>query len=240
PPMKTSADIKITLGPGPNSNDPWGNFASFYTRRPRSRLGLYSVIQEAMRNVENLESPLVILAEVKSGKIPLRICANLKRDIRSALELSRSWAVPVLLEGGTECYHYFPEMKTQQFALLYAPILNPPSFRLETDWGEEQQTPHLFLPQLCVQAGIPLAITSSGDISLSEASKICLRYGLAEGEVLNVITLQPAKILGIADQVGSLEPGKFADILIFNGHPFQFTGKLETVFIQGTLVYQKK
>ncbi|RKX49402.1 MAG: amidohydrolase, partial [Thermotogae bacterium] len=64
-----------------------------------------------------------------------------------------------------------------------------------------------------------------------------LRYGAKEDDLLKMVTINPAKILGIDDRVGSIEAGKDADLVIWSGHPFEFRSVVERVFIEGKEVY---
>ena len=63
---------------------------------------------------------------------------------------------------------------------------------------------------------------------------------MAPANGLRAATLDAAKILGIADRVGSLEPGKDADVVLFDGDPFEYTSHVEAVLVNGQLSYQRK
>jgi imidazolonepropionase-like amidohydrolase len=95
---------------------------------------------------------------------------------------------------------------------------------------------------LLTKAGIPVSIESGYEsyvpktrIVLYEAA-VAVSYGFAFDEALKAITLNPAKLLGIDNKVGSLEPGKDADLVLYNGDPFEYTTKVCKVFIEGELV----
>ena len=66
-----------------------------------------------------------------------------------------------------------------------------------------------------------------------------VRYGMSWGDALEAITLNPARIFGMADEVGSLEPGKLANLVVWSGDPLDFSGYAEQVWIQGELVDTK-
>ena len=63
------------------------------------------------------------------------------------------------------------------------------------------------------------------------------KYGLDPNEALKAITLNPAKLIGMEDRIGSLERGKDADLVIFDGDPFDIQTKVLKTFINGKLVY---
>ena len=66
-----------------------------------------------------------------------------------------------------------------------------------------------------------------------------VRYGATEEEALEMITIDPAKMLGVSDRVGSLEVGKDADLALFTKHPLDVYTLVEATWIDGELVYQK-
>ena len=64
-----------------------------------------------------------------------------------------------------------------------------------------------------------------------------MRHGLSEQAAFEGVTINPAKTLGLADRLGSLEPGKDADIAIFDGHPFSSLTLCRLTMIDGKVVY---
>ena len=79
---------------------------------------------------------------------------------------------------------------------------------------------------------------SGGD--LLEIATFAVRHGMPEESALKAVTIDAAEIVGMADRIGSLEPGKDADILILRGHPFKILSIPEAVFIDGKLVYKRQ
>lgn len=65
---------------------------------------------------------------------------------------------------------------------------------------------------------------------------LAVRGGLDRDEALKAITIYPAQITGIADRVGSIEPGKDADIIIFSGDPLSVSDTPDTVIINGKVI----
>jgi imidazolonepropionase-like amidohydrolase len=61
-----------------------------------------------------------------------------------------------------------------------------------------------------------------------------------EMEALKAITIYPAQITGLDDRVGSLEEGKDADVVIFDGHPLDVRSRTQWVFIDGNLVFKRE
>ena len=75
---------------------------------------------------------------------------------------------------------------------------------------------------------------------LLEIAAFSVKHGMPEEEALRAVTINAAEIIGMDKQIGSLEPGKDADILILRGHPFQTRSVPEALLINGKLVYQRK
>jgi imidazolonepropionase-like amidohydrolase len=73
---------------------------------------------------------------------------------------------------------------------------------------------------------------------LFEIAALAFKFGMPEDEALKAITINPTKIIGVDDRVGSLEEGKDADMLILRGHPFKTRSIPEAVFINGKRVYK--
>lgn len=88
---------------------------------------------------------------------------------------------------------------------------------------------------------MPVAVTTDHPVSLIQSlplcAGLCVKAGLPMEEGLKAITLNPAIICGVADRVGSLEPGKDADIAVFDGNPMELFTKTLYTIIDGELVY---
>jgi imidazolonepropionase-like amidohydrolase len=97
-------------------------------------------------------------------------------------------------------------------------------------------------------AGVPVAIASYshglGNLASGVTGKWLLidaalaeGYGLAADEILRAVTIEPARILGVADRVGSLERGKDADVIVLDGPPLSMKSWVERVYVNGELVH---
>jgi imidazolonepropionase-like amidohydrolase len=69
---------------------------------------------------------------------------------------------------------------------------------------------------------------------------MAVREGMDEAEALKAITINAAEAAGIADRVGSLESGKDADIVVFNGHPFELMSRVLFTIINGKIIYRRE
>ncbi len=107
----------------------------------------------------------------------------------------------------------------------------------ETDplTGEETET---FVPRVFAEAGVPFALQTSRGSSFGERflpyqAARCVREGIDRQVALEAITLVPARIAGLADRVGSLEPGKDGNVLVLSGDPLDMSTMVEKVIING-------
>jgi imidazolonepropionase-like amidohydrolase len=98
----------------------------------------------------------------------------------------------------------------------------------------------LHVPKALSERGIEVAITTDHDILplayLSVFAALCVREGMDAQAAMRAITINSAKAAGIDERVGSLRPGKDADIAVFTKHPFELTSRTKAVFIDGLRV----
>ena len=173
------------------------------------------------------------LVEVLAGRLPLLITAHREQDLRSALRLREEFAIRIVLDGAAEAY-----LMTDAIAAAGVPVLlHPPMAR---QFGELENA-SFTTAKVLHDAGIPFALQSGFEsyvpktrVILWEAA-IAAAYGLPFEQALASISSQAAAILGIADRVGSIEPGKDGDLVLFDGDPFEYTSQIIGVVIEGAL-----
>jgi imidazolonepropionase-like amidohydrolase len=176
---------------------------------------------------------LETLVEVLAGRLPLLVTAHREQDLRSALRLGEEFAIRIVLDGAAEAY-----LMTDAIAAAGVPVLlHPPMAR---QFGELENASFTTAKALH-DAGIPFALQSGFEayvpktrVILWEAA-IAAAYGLPFEQALGSISSQAAAILGIADRVGSIEPGKDGDLVLFDGDPFEYTSQVIGVVIEGAL-----
>jgi imidazolonepropionase-like amidohydrolase len=85
-------------------------------------------------------------------------------------------------------------------------------------------------------AGVPFTF-QTGSVEnvtgLLDEARLAVRHGLAPEEALRALTLYPARMFGVADELGALEVGKAADVVVFSGDPLEESGRVEMVFVGG-------
>lgn len=108
--------------------------------------------------------------------------------------------------------------------------------------GEERET---FVPKTLADAGLMFALVPGDNGSLPERfptyqAARCVRFGVPRDVALRAITLQAAKIIGLGDDLGSIETGKRANFVVFTGDPLDFNSVVEWVFIDGVPAYERE
>ncbi|MGI6161182.1 MAG: amidohydrolase [Christensenellales bacterium] len=177
------------------------------------------------------------LVDVLSGRLPLKIHAHRADDIQTAIRICGEFAISYTIEHCTEGYMISDFLKEEQAAVILGPLLSERS-------KIELKNLTFKAPAIMHEAGIKFAIMTDHPVIPVQYLPVCaalaVREGLDEMEALRSITINAAQITGIADRVGSIEVGKDADIVIFDGHPLDFRTKTEKVLINGNVVYERE
>jgi imidazolonepropionase-like amidohydrolase len=181
-------------------------------------------IQDLSGPAADLESLLPVLR----GRVPLVVEADRKSDIENALRLTQDYRIRLIIAGGAEAWTVADRLAAARVPVVLIPLTNIPSY---TKLGARyENAAHL------ARAGVRVAIMS-GDShnsrNIKQESGNAVSYGLPWEQALRAVTLTPAELWGIADRYGSLEPGKVANVVVWSGDPFEFTTRVERVFIRG-------
>ncbi len=172
------------------------------------------------------------IVDMLEGRISALITANRSRDIMAALRLQHEFGFPLILDGGAEAYVLKDELKEAGVPV----IIHPTMVRT----GGDTENAAFDTAKRVSEAGIPVVFQSGYEpyvpktrVALFEAG-ISAGYGMDRVEALRSLTISSAEILGIDDRTGSLAEGKDADVVIFDGDPFEYTSRPTHVFIDGT------
>ena len=178
---------------------------------------------------------LEALAKVLAREWPLLVTADRAADIASALRIADEFKLRIVLDSAAEAY-----LLTDRIKAAGVPVVVHPTMR-RAGTGETENLSFETAATLR-KAGIPIALQSGYEgyvpktrVPLFEAA-IAAANGLSFDEALGAITIDAAKIIGAADRVGSLEPGKDGDVVIFDGDPFEYTTHCTGVVIEGEVV----
>jgi imidazolonepropionase-like amidohydrolase len=164
------------------------------------------------------------------GQKPVLIQANRAGEIQDALKFADEFKLKTILSGGLESWKVVDELKKRHTPVILGPVMTLP---------QENYDPY-DAPFTCAlklhEAGVPFCIRSSGTTNtrnLPYEAAMAVSYGLPPEEGLKAVTLYPATILGVADQLGSIEPGKRANLVLANGDILQASTQVQAVFIDG-------
>ncbi len=174
------------------------------------------------------------LVKLLKGEVKALITANSSVDIMSAIRLAKEFNFKLVLNGAAEAYRLIPEIKNANAEI----ILHATMARN----GGDMVNMTMESAAILTRAGIAVSIETGYEgyvpktrILLFEAAE-AMAFGLSFDEALKAVTLNPARLLGIADKTGSIEPGKDADLVLFNGDPFEYLSKVCGVMIDGVMV----
>lgn len=189
----------------------------------------------ARREYSVSRSDLEALADVLEDRIPLLAHADRASDIRVLVEFAAEFDLPLIVAGGAESWLVADELARADAAVVLSSVNNlPGSF--------DELNARLDTAALLEEAGVTFTFGSNGNMqthnarNLTQAAGIAVANGLTWEAALRSITLTPAEIYGVADRLGSIEPGKEADLVVWGGDPLELTNYPEQVFIRGEAV----
>lgn len=197
--------------------------------------------RKAARSESALEDPpvpvptdfkLEALVPVLKGSVPLVVSADRMSDILSTIRIADEFHVPIVLSHGAEAHRVAERLASRNIPVILGPLADMHS-RLE---NSNTKYENAFLLH---KAGVQIAFQTgffNHYADLLNQARIAVSYGLPYEEALNALTYSPARIFGVHDRFGSLEEGKVADVLIFEGDPIRTPAKLKMVVIDGEIV----
>ncbi len=174
------------------------------------------------------------LARVFDG-FPVKIHAHQQDDIATAIRLINEFRLNATIEHATEGHLMCDYLKANHLRVIIGPTLGS-----KTKY--ELRHKSFASARILHENGIPFAImTDHPVIQLANALTqvgLFVREGLPELEAFKAVTIRAAEILGIQDRLGSIAPGKDADLVLWDGHPLHYLTKTALVIIDGEIVHQ--
>ena len=173
---------------------------------------------------------LEALFDVVDGKLPAVIEANRESDVRALVALAAEQRLRVVVGGGAEAWLAASELAARQIPVMLQPSSMEP-------WSFDALHARDDAAALLDAAGVPLVISSwgtgDGTTRLRQEAGVAVAYGLPWRKALTAITLAPARVFGVDQQLGSIAKGKRADLVLWSGDPFEVTSAAELVLIDG-------
>ena len=191
---------------------------------------MYAQIDSATTGKADYNPEMAALLPVYQGEGTAMIEVNKESDILNALRWIKEKKIKAILTGVAEGWRVADSIALHGIPVITGPILATPT--RESD-RYDQAYKNAGLMQ---QAGVKVAIRTNeteNTRNLPFNAGFAAAYGMGKEEALKAITIVPAEIFGVADQIGSIEAGKKANLFISNGDPFEPATEIKYLFING-------
>lgn len=229
--LNPAAMVAATLGDGARESQPG--------RSPGSRSKAIAMLRAEFIKAKEYKGTTRDLrnetfAKVVKGEMPLLVTVNRAHDIVAAIRLAKEFNIKLVLDSVAEAPLVLDEIK----ASGYPVILHATQFRS----GGDAENVSFDTAAKLQAAGIPYAIQTGFEGYVPKTRVLVWEAGVAAAngltfrQALEAVSINAARILGIANRVGSLEPGKDADLAMFDGDPFEYTTHCTGVLIDGKVV----
>ncbi len=175
------------------------------------------------------------LGRVLRREIPWRQHCHRADDIATALRLADEFGYDLVIDHGTEGY-----LIADKIAAAGVPVVTGPLITARSKVELRNRT--MANPGLLAAAGVTVAIATDHPVVpvhlLIVQAALAVREGLDADTALRAVTINPARIMRVADRIGSLAPGKDADVTIWSGDPLDIMSRVEAAYIGGREVYR--
>lgn len=243
--VKAPAAMKMALGENPKTT------YHGKSQTPVTRMATAAIIREQLSQAvryrqdklraqedEETEEPefdakCEALLPVVNGELPVHFHAHRLDDIFTAQRIAREFDLDYVIVHGTQAHLAADLMAADHVRILCGPLLcdrSKPELRDLTPAN----------PAILQKEGVEIALITDHPVIPEQYLPLCgglaVREGLPYEEALKSLTIVPAKICGIADRVGSITPGKDADLVLFRDDPLTVAAKPAAVFAMGRLV----
>lgn len=242
--IKEPCSVKSALGENPKRV--YGD----QKKLPSTRMGVAAVIRDAFRAAQDYKAKRdhaasenkpfdrdptsEILVRVLDGEIPWSQHCHRADDIATALRLAKEFGYEVIINHGTEGH-----LVAEELIAAGAPVIIGPLFTTRSKVELRQRS--LRNPGRLARAGVDIAITTDHPVVpihfLVHQATLAMKEGLDRDTALRSITSNPARMMGLADRVGTLSPGLDGDVVLWSGDPLDVMSRALRVFVGGREVY---
>lgn len=217
---------------------------------PATRQGTAAVLRDAFTKARDYQAKrafavseskpfdhdltLEALGQVLDGELPWCQHSHRVDDITTAIRIADEFGYKLVLNHGTEAH-----LIADYIAEREIPVIIGPLFTARSKWELLHRS--LANPGRLARAGVQIAITTDAPVVpinfLIYQVILAVKEGLDRTVALESVTINPARMMGLDDRVGSLEVGKDADVALWSGDPLDIMSRVETVFVSGRRVY---
>ena len=236
--LRNPVAMKVAFGENPK-----GCYGQNGNKMPVTRMGIAALLRQTLNKAQNYlqeresdkpcprDLKMEALLPVLRKEIPLKVHAHRADDILTALRIAKVFDIDVTLDHCTEGH-----LIVDQLVKAGRPVLVGPTFGSKSKYELKNKT--FRTPGILADAGLEVCIITDAPViplqHLSLAAGLAMREGMKEEDAWRAITVNPAHVAGIDGRVGSLEPGKDADIAVFDGNPLrEIQAKAVQVFVNG-------
>jgi imidazolonepropionase-like amidohydrolase len=238
--IKPTAGILVNLGEVPKE--------SYKGKAPDSRMGTAAIVRKAIAEAQAYKSKKdtaknarhEALIPALDGRMPVYFAAHRKDDIATALRIAQEFKLKPIIALGTEAYRMAPELKRAGVPVIVHPTMQRA--------GASMETLHAFVGNAAAldAAGVPVTLSTGFEgyvpkvrVLRHEAAMAVGAGHLAHARAIRAITLDAAKLLGIEKEYGSIEKGKVADLVLYDGDPFEHATHVTHTVMAGKTVYNR-
>lgn len=243
--IKEPLALKIAFGENPKG------VYSEQKKSPSTRMATAAMLRQALIDAQEYEKAILraqekedenpperdlqkeILVKALHREILVKAHAHRADDILTAIRIGKEFNLDLSIEHCTEGHLIAQQLKKEKVKIILGPLITE---RCKI----ELKNLTFEAPRKLYEQGIEFAIMTDHPVIptqyLPVCAAICVRYGLPEEEALKAITLNAAKAVGLEDRLGSIQPGKQADIVLWAGDPLDARTKVEQVWIRGQQV----
>jgi imidazolonepropionase-like amidohydrolase len=219
-------------------------------QNPSTRLGTAGILRDAFTQAGNYlakwanpdpdkpperDLKMEALAKVLRREIPWRQHCHRADDIATAMRIAEEFGYELVIDHGTEAHLLADLIAARNIPVIIGPLFTSRS-------KVELRNRSLANPGRLDAAGVTIAITTDHPVVpisfLIHQATLAVKEGLDPVAALRAVTINPARIIGVADRLGSIEPGKDADLCVWSGDPLDVMSRVERAFIEGTQVYE--
>jgi len=211
-------------------------------KTPQTRMASASLLREALYTASKMmgkkeleakdEYRQLPIFKVLRREMPLLLHVHRADDILTALRIKDEFDIEMLIQHGTEAHLVADELRKRNVPVFLGPLLVN---RAKVEMKEVA----FKNARLLAERGVKFSFITDHPVIPIEHLRVCaaltVREGLDEGIALQAITTMPAQFLKVDSELGSIRVGKRADLVVFNGHPFDFRSSVEQVLVDGKL-----
>ncbi len=246
--IKNPVASKIAFGENPKSC--YGKDE----KTPQTRMAIASLLRENLKKAEEYLEEIELYMEhedndkpeydirmesllpVLKGEIPFKVHAHRADDIFTAIRIAKEFDIKLTLDHCTEGHLIVEELVEEGYPVVVGPSLSERS-------KIELRNLTFDTAGILSNAGVNVSLMTDHPVIpvqyLPMCAGIAVKHGMQKDKAFESITINPAKILGIEDRVGSIEIGKDADIVIWDGCPLEIQSNVLFTIINGKIVYKK-